>query len=530
VQPEFAASDACLGVGLGALHPGAGEGKDCYRMTRFLGAHSFRPLVGRTGKRLLAVGASLLLVFTSVGAVALADTIGLDGDSGVASGNINYGTDVPCTSRGTVVDGKVTINYSGSAHYLAGESLTVTFSTDAGITATADAAAIPADWGTTTTDYAFNIHTTVATTVTGTGHQVDITVTGSSSGYAAGSGPSGSGRPQFIVNVDSSCGTVVGDQNNPPTVDAGGPYSGPEGSSISINGASASDSDAGDSIASYSWTKVESGFDGGYGCTLTGATTISPSLSCTDDGSVTLTLQVTDTHGATNSDDATVTVGNANPVVTSASLSAGATTCSVNLNAAFTDAGVNDTHTASVAWGDTSSSDGTVTETAQSGSGTVSASHSYATIGSYTATVTVTDDDLGQGSLATSAFLAGYTTGGILQPINPGPPSSIFKWGSTIPVKIQITNCNGTTPTTLALYITIKDISGNTPTLGEIETTSTSAADTGNLMRFSTNLYIYNLYTKSPYFPDPTATYTLTIHYGSSTGPTVASAIIGLRN
>jgi hypothetical protein len=330
------------------------------------------------------------------------------------------------------------------------------------------------------------------------------------------------------LNYTVTVGTLVA-SNSPPLVEAGGPYSGFEGSSIAINGASASDPDVGDSIASLSWTKLETGFDAGYSCTLTGATTITPSLSCTDNGSVTLTLTATDTHGVSSSDTATVTVNNANPVVVSAALAAGATTCSVNLTAAFTDAGVNDTHTASVAWGDTTSSAGTVTEAPQSGSGTVAASHSYSTIGSYTATVTVTDDNGGSGSLATNSFLAGYTTGGILQPINPGPPLSIFKLGSTIPVKIQVTNCDGSIPNTLALYITIKAITGDTLPSGDYETTSTSAADSGNVMRFSTNQYIYNLYTKTPYFPDPTATYTLTIHYGSSGGPTVAAAVISLK-
>jgi hypothetical protein len=474
---------------------------------------------------------SMLLMFTAVGLV-FADTLVGDADA-LTNGN-QTNVFLSSTTGGLTQTFDVDLSIDcGSQHHLDGDAV---IGMDSGSTIPAGGSLAaspvtiprPSDWPADSNACGSSTSTATQTSVV----QVQA--------------PSADGDYTFQLRWLSSDGDVtIGDanvaihfhvgavtvpSNTPPTVDAGGPYSGPEGSSISINGASASDPDAGDSVASLLWTKVESGFDAGSSCTVTNETTISPSLSCTDDGSVALTLTATDTNGATNSASATVTVGNASPAVTSASLAAGATTCSANLNAAFTDAGINDTHTASVAWGDATSSAGTVTETAQSGSGTVAASHAYSTIGAYVATVTVSDDDLGQGSLATSAYLAGYTTGGILQPINPGPPSSIFKWGSTIPVKIQITNCNGTTPTTVPLYITIKSISGNTPATGELETTSTSAADTNNLMRFSTNLYIYNLYTKTPYFPDPTATYMLTIHYGSSGGPTVAAATIGLRN
>jgi hypothetical protein len=113
----------------------------------------------------------------------------------------------------------------------------------------------------------------------------------------------------FTVNL-----TISAPPNQAPSIEAGGPYSGTEGSSIAIDGASANDPD-GDSLT-YSWTKDESGLDGGGTCTLIGATTLSPTLNCDDDGSVTLTLAVDDGIGHTPSDTATVNVSNADPSAT----------------------------------------------------------------------------------------------------------------------------------------------------------------------------------------------------------------------
>jgi hypothetical protein len=89
-----------------------------------------------------------------------------------------------------------------------------------------------------------------------------------------------------------------------------------------------------------------------------------------------------------------------------------------------------------------------------------------------------------------------YSWSGVLQPVN-ADGSSIFKLGSTVPVKFQLTGaCSGITNDSAHLMLAqfSNDILGT-----DIEATSTAAADTGNTFRYdpSGNLYIFNLATKS---------------------------------
>jgi len=96
--------------------------------------------------------------------------------------------------------------------------------------------------------------------------------------------------------------------NAPPTANAGGPYSGNEGSAIAMSGASASDPNAGaGDTLSYLWS-VNSPL-----CSFSNANILNPNLTCSDNGSFTVTLSVNDGVNPAVTSNASVTVSNIAP-------------------------------------------------------------------------------------------------------------------------------------------------------------------------------------------------------------------------
>ena len=84
----------------------------------------------------------------------------------------------------------------------------------------------------------------------------------------------------------------------------------------------------------------------------------------------------------------------------------------------------------------------------------------------------------------------------MLQPIN-NDDSSIFKIGSTIPVKFQLKDYSGNYITNAEVRISVLKLTSEVWG-DEVEAVSTSAATTGNLFRYdyTANQYIFNLATK----------------------------------
>ena len=200
--------------------------------------------------------------------------------------------------------------------------------------------------------------------------------------------------------------------NPPPTNDAGGPYSGNEGSAISISGTA---HDPNGDTLSNGWSYADgTGVDAGATCSFGDATALATTVTCTDDGSYALTLSTSDGVNTAVTDTAVLTVANVAPVIASVSTPVNPVPVgtAVQLSGAYGDAGSNDTHTASINWGDSTST------TPAASNGSVSDAHSYASAGIYTVCLTVTDDDGGADTKCSASYVvvydpaAGFVTGG----------------------------------------------------------------------------------------------------------------------
>ncbi len=241
-------------------------------------------------------------------------------------------------------------------------------------------------------------------------------------------------------------------------------------------------------------------------------------LATTDNvsgGPITVTASDGDATHAVATDEFTYSAANAAPVVGTVSMTRKTVDnklqpCSVDLSAAFTDPGSGDTHSASINWGD-----GSTPVAVSSATSPVTGSYTYAAAGTYTASVTVTDDDLGTHTQsAASAFKANNTPSAIMEPINASGTRSSFKQGSTVPVKITVTGCNGSPVSTLLPVVnlvegdTVADVAVNEPTVTEVATN-------GKEMRWSTDKYIYNISTKLSQHLDKTlsGTYTVSVNH-----------------
>jgi trimeric autotransporter adhesin len=210
-------------------------------------------------------------------------------------------------------------------------------------------------------------------------------------GWTATTGPLAAGTHQLCVTAAGAgagtvtdCVTVL--VNAAPVVDAGGPYAGGEGVAVALAG-TVTDPDAPGLAGTWS---VTSGGNPGAACAV-----VAEAVTCTDDGSYTLTLTADDGIGAPVSDTATLTVANATPVVTVSAPAAGTpyrAGAPITVTAPFTDAGADDTHSCTVGFGGAPPVAGVVT------AGTCTATGTLTGAGPRQVAVTVTDDDGARGT------------------------------------------------------------------------------------------------------------------------------------
>ena len=294
-----------------------------------------------------------------------------------------------------------------------------------------------------------------------------------------------SNRILYLNAIASSVATTT---NAPPTVtiDSASP-SGDEGAAIGLDATAADD---GPVTTSWSYT-AGAGVDPGATCAFADPSAVDTTITCTDDGTFTVTLTADDGTNAPVSAGADVSVANVAPSVEGLVVNGGSgEACSgantVSASFAASDPGANDTLSGDIDWGD-----GSPTEPS------FSASHTYAA-GSYTLIAAASDDDGGRDAASTSVTTLSYETSGILPPIN-ADGSSNFKLGRVIPVEIRITDCDGLPVTTLAPRVSLRKVGSGSGEVNEV--VSASAADDGNTMRASADSrYTFNLSTKLSQF------------------------------
>ncbi len=142
---------------------------------------------------------------------------------------------------------------------------------------------------------------------------------------------------------------------------------------------------------SYKWETVSSD---GPPVQLSSSASATPSFTAFDDG--TYTFRLTATAGAWSaSDDVTVRVGNAPPVVTSVGVDPTATDGLAQVAVSLSDPGAFDRHSLDVDWGDGSQSVGVPVSVDGTGWGYGTAGHVYASNGSFTVSVVAHDSDGG---------------------------------------------------------------------------------------------------------------------------------------
>lgn len=198
---------------------------------------------------------------------------------------------------------------------------------------------------------------------------------------ATGTAQAGSDLIGPLPNLRAALGLFV------PTADAGGPYSTAEGTYVALSAAGSSDPQG--STLTYAWDLDDDGqFDD--------STSQTPTFTRVGrDGAFVVRVRVTDAHGAFAEDDAVATVTNVAPSVSLAAIATVSENTTVSISGLVTDPGWLDPLTATVNWGDgTSSSAAGVLESSEPDATlTYSATHVYGDDGVFTVTVCGRDDD-----------------------------------------------------------------------------------------------------------------------------------------
>jgi hypothetical protein len=364
-----------------------------------------------------------------------------------------------------------------------------------------------------TTAAASSLTDTLDLSVAGNGNKGDVVMVS----VTASDGEATSGSATDSVTV----------KNTAPELASPGDKTIAEGSTLAF---SLSAADADNDPLSYTMSGGKSTPDDAMSLTSGGAFSWTPG----DNYGFNVTFTASD---GTGSDAKTVSISstNVNPTASSPSLVFNSATGEVTAGLSYQDVGWHDTHSARFDWTiDGVSSSDTVPGTGADSSstppkeaGTASKTRKLSP-GCHTVAVSavVRDDDGGESSsltIATATTIDVYTIG-FAPPIMDNE-RNIARYGNIVPVKVRVTSgCTGTAITSLSLFLSYVEGTGDSITGTEQIAETVSAADgTGGQMRTADSMYIYNFTTKPL---TANKDYTLRVKVGSQSGPVILTAVL----
>ncbi|MEM3013137.1 MAG: PKD domain-containing protein [Candidatus Bathyarchaeia archaeon] len=292
-----------------------------------------------------------------------------------------------------------------------------------------------------------------------------------------------------IAGNQEAPSTITFSINKPPVASISCPESVNEGEQIQLDATGSYDPDG--TITAYDWDLDSDGeYDDAHGSIV--------SIPAIDDGVVTASVKVIDLYSSTDTATVTVSVLNVAPNVEAGENHLVNEGELVNFAGNFSDPGTADAHTVTWSFGDGSTCTGSLTPT-----------HKYDNEGTYTVTLTVTDDD--GGSSSDSFIVTVRNVAPVL--------SQVVASADPLLINTQITaNANFTDQGFLDSHTAIWDWGDGTSSAGTILETEGSGLVKGQHAYTAAGVYTVTLTVMDDYGDFGTAKFEYVIVYNPSAG------------